>query len=346
MLVTNIKVVENKLVINDELKRIIELMPKGSEKLLPNIPTSTVSFSLKNSYSSFANAIRRVLVEELDTYCLHLEEKSLETNDDFILSDVFIKNINLIPINQELDMDEISKLSISLRVFNDSKDIIDVKASDIKIKNTNTNLLISNDNIILMRLRPGKFINVTAFTVEVGKAKTYAAKFTLLNNVSYKITDVEPYDQFKNTGTRSIDADCKNFDLSFTTSGNISPKIVINRLTKELNNQLNRCREKIVNYSLTDGKYYFSNGLEVTTVGDVRIYKFINEYITFNYTVAHKCYLLDKNITYCSRSVSRYDNEVAIIKMTHPNCNKLLLSAIDEILLEVEQLRKALLDKL
>ena len=156
---------------------------------------------------------------------------------------------------------------------------------------------------------------------------------------------MEPYDQFKDTGTRSIDYDCKSFDISFTTCGNIKPKTVVNLLAKELTLQLTRCREKIASYAKQDGEYYFGNGLEVTTVGSVRIYKFMDEYITLNYLIAQKCYLLDKNILYCSRSVARYDSEIAIIKMIHPNCNKLLLSAIDEILDEVEQLRSKLIAK-
>ena len=346
MQISNIKLVENKLKIDDNLKAILKTMPENSIDLLPKVPTHTVSFSLANSNSSFANAIRRVLVEELDTYCLSLEEKALETNDDFMLSDVLIKNINLIPITQEINVEEIDAMSISLHVTNDTNDIIDVKASDIKIKNHNINTLIPNANIIIIRLRPGKYITINSFIIEFGKSKTNAAKFSLLNNVSYKITDMEPFDQFKDTGTRSIDYDCKSFDISFTTCGNIKPKTVINLLAKELTLQLTRCKAKIADYAKQDNDYYFANGLEVTTINAVRIYKFIDEYITLNYVIAHKCYSLDKNITYCSRSVARYDSEVAIIKMIHPNCNKLLLSAIDEILSEVEQLRTKLLEKI
>ena len=345
MQVVNIKVTENKLVVNDVLKQILKYMPDDSIKLLPDIPTSTLAFSLTNCNSSFANSIRRVLIEELPVVCLSLEEKALDTNDDFILSDVFIKNINLLPINQELSKDQTDTLSISLAITNDTNDIIDVKASDIKIKKHDISYLIPNANIIIIRLRPGKFINVSSFTIESGYGKHNAAKFSLLNNVTYAITDVVPYDQFTDTGVRSINADCKAFDISFTTASNITLQTVVKLLAAELTQQLTRCREKIATYATDNSSYYFANGLEVTTVGEVRVYKFFNEYITLNYMIAHKCYLLDKNIVYCSRSVNRYDNEIAIIKMIHPNCNKLLLAAIDELLSDVELVRSKLLAK-
>ena len=90
---------------------------------MPEEKFNIVSFNIKDTNSSFANAIRRVLVSEIPVWSLVIDEKLFETNDPYIRFDDFGERINCLPIHQsylnkisekqnlkDKDMNEIFKL--------------------------------------------------------------------------------------------------------------------------------------------------------------------------------------------------------------------------------------------
>lgn len=393
--VEKINITKKSITETKELSEINKLMIKYGIKeplrMLPQSDWHEVSFNLKNTYAGFANGIRRVLIEELPVVCLSFYEDNLVTDDDFILSDLLVKNINLIPINQEINMEDYDKYDIFLYKYNDTNDIIDVKASDIRVvlsekkklkkgsgdkeviiedeaesnsdeeeKEKRINKkdkpkyksqtkggvseerkLIPESNIIIIRLRPGKYIKITHMFLEEGFSKNNASKFSLLNNVKYEPTDMIPYDVNTGTGTRSIEYDPKEFALSFSTCCNIQPHTVIKLVCNTLTERLNRCKEKLLEYMKSDQskKYYYAEGFEVTIKDDIYYYKYSKEYITLAYMIAQRCFLLDANILYCSPAIDRYDNEIAIIKLKHADSNKLLLKSLDSCLDDIKILK-------
>ncbi len=328
---------------NKELNKLIELIKKSAlhedpRKLLPSYSWYTVDFVLNNTYAAFANAIRRTLISELPVKCLTFDEADLKTNDDFILSDVVMKNINLVPIMQNYE----GKNTISINVQNKTNDIIDVLSNDIKVNGAN---LVLDPNIVIIRLRPGKSLQINKLTIIEGYSKDNAAKFSLLDNVKYLPIDdnIEPFDSFTGQGTRSIEYDPKKFSLSFTTTGNISPRDVITKCANVLTNKLNLAKSKLLDYDKDEQnkKQYNAFGIEVSIIEDIHIYKFIGEYITLAYLLAQQCYILDNNVDYCAPAIDRYDNEIAIVKLKHASSTKLLLSAIDAILKDVNAFHAA-----
>lgn len=102
------------------------------DSLLPSAPYHVVSFNLLDTNIGFANDIRRTLVEGIDVVAADLDDSKIKTDDEFIFgtSDVLIKNINLLPVNQDLDFDEMKKYTVYLLVANKTAEIIDVNASD------------------------------------------------------------------------------------------------------------------------------------------------------------------------------------------------------------------------
>jgi hypothetical protein len=372
--VDNIGIVEKRMEETKELEKINKLMNKyGIKDPMSKLPVGSwheVKFNLLNTYAGFANAIRRMLIEELPVKCLTFDEKALETDDEFILSDLLVKNINLIPIRQEINMSEYESYSMFLYKYNDTNNIISVKASDIRVvlneKNKNKkdtkkdkeshkdesknkgkdiplDSLIPESNIIVIRLRPGKYIKITELSLIEGQSKTSASKFSLLNNVKYEPTDMKPYDALTGTGTRSIEYDPKEFALAFTTAGNIQPSTVMKLLCDSLRNRLEKCKDKLVTYieSKQTGKYYYANGLEIEVRDDIYHYKYPGEYITIAYMLAQRCYMLDTNIQFCSPAIDRYDNEIGIVKLKHADPSKLLLKALDACIGDVDILQKA-----
>lgn len=337
-----------------ELKELVDLMKKNGVadpmSLLPQKPKYMLSFELTGTYAGFANGFRRVLMEEIPTKCLDFENKSYETTDEFLLIDVVKKNINLIPIIQEFKDNKFNGYTISLNKYNPTNDIIEVRASDISIKaGKNRELplsdLLHESNFRLFRLRPNKKIVIKQLDIIEGVAKDNAAKFSLLDNVSYRPMGMTPYDMFAHTGTRTSTVNPTTFMCSFLTCGNISVNGVVEKTCDVLKHKLMAAKNKLNIYTelkLGDNNYVGDNFIVENSEG-IKKYIFDGEYITLAYMVGQRCYILDKNILFCAPGVDRYDNEKAIIRLKHPDADALLDKAIDECLSDVEKVRSALL---
>ena len=117
-------------------------------KLLPKKSKITVSFELKETNSDFANAIRRCLINEIETLSFtynEYDDKFVDITDPFILSDFIKKQIELLPINQEFDYEN---LNIILFKENKTDEIIDVLSGDISIHKKDSKESINIENII------------------------------------------------------------------------------------------------------------------------------------------------------------------------------------------------------
>jgi hypothetical protein len=432
--ISNLKIENQKQQKTPELDAIVKVMEKHGVKnpydLLPKSIKHKVSFTLNNTFSAFANALRRTLVDDIPTYSMHVEEKDVVTDDEFVsgISDVLIKNLALTPIMQSDDIMKTHELY--LYVHNTTTEIIDVKARDIQIvpksskkkkggaekkaakkkktdtasksdtadnseveseveddnedktttpetevepesetdnpdtentedanekdeniednpdsetENThkdkttnkpitksNSNVLLPDDNILLIRLRPGKYLKIRNIVITQGTAAIDAGRFTLLNNVMYEPLDVTPYDQFTGKGTRSIEHDCKSFALGFTTRGNIEPKEVMEKAHKKMSTCLLDIKNKIKTYSEANaGIYYNNQDCEVTIKDEVYTFKFLNHYISELLMIAMCCYKLDDNIPYCTATVERYDSLIGILKIKHANVISVLIKSIE-----------------
>jgi hypothetical protein len=230
-----------------------------------------------------------------------------------------------------------------LFVQNNTNDIIDVKALDIKIVDYD---LILEPNIIIVRLRPGKYLKINEFTLERGYGKYNAGKFSLLDNVVAYPLDIEPFDVVKKTGTRSISKDVTQYYISFKTTCNIKPRTVMHMLCDELTSRLSRMFEQVSRFTTENKKGDVSYTSEdtkftVNAKDNMYTYKFIGEQLTLAGMVGQRCYLLDKNIAYCGPTVERYDTEVCVIRLKHADASKLLTTAIEECIADLKILRKA-----
>lgn len=328
---------------NDKLKKVLLKYGNSLEELLPTYSWHKVSFELKKAYSSLANGIRRTLMAEMDVKCLNFDREDLETTDDFIISDLLQKNINLVPINQDFDLDGVS---VELNLKNNNNHIIDINLSHISIINNKTkseykhNYLFPEPNISIGLLSPDKQIKIKKFKIETGKCKQDAAKFTLLNNVSYEILDMEPYDVFTGKGDRSISKNPEHFRIGFKTKGNIEAKEVMQNCCATMTRYLNDIKDEMDKYieylKNKNNIYYNSENLEVINNNDLMIYKINRQYLTICNMIAQKIYLLDNNISYCNASVEGLNVERGIIKIKHPEPNKIFLDAITAIILDIQ----------
>lgn len=386
--IEKLKIEEVKIHKTPELDAVVKLMekhgtPNGYE-LLPKSAKHHVSMQLDNTYSAFANAIRRTLVEDIPTYSLLVDEKDIITDDEFIagMSDVLIKNIGLVPIMQSgAIIDNQVNYDIHLDVFNKSSEIIDVKVRDMvitakktrgggadsaldiniedeldesieevktyKVKDSkksnmqeiDINKLTPDNNILLMRLRPGKHLKIRNIQIQMGTSAVDAGKYSLLNNISYEPLGVVPYDQFTGKGTRSIDHDCSSFVIKFSTCGNITPKEVMQRVHHKLTSDLVDLKKKIQLYvDAGAGSYYSGQDCEVTLTDDVYNFKLIGHYISELYMISMCCYKLDENIPFCAATVERYDSIVGLLRIKHADYTKILMKAIETCQKDLDKL--------
>jgi hypothetical protein len=389
--IENISVKNKKIDMNDHMKKLLELMKKNNMdgmKMLPQSEWSEVQFVIKNSYSGFANAIRRILISELETYCLDLPADGyIKTDEEFIQgrTDALIKNINLLPINQEII--DLNKYKISLLKTNTTPEVIDVKASDIFITEKHSKIhletlehlkkassavisydfklseevikkkeyksdldvkkILPDSNIRIASLRPGKTLHITDLFYNKGIAMDDCAKFSLLDNVSYKPINIKVFDYIKNEGLRSIEYNPTDFEIKFRTCANITVKRVISLLVERFNFLLDGIEKNILEYIKSPNKNYFANDvIEVNIIEDEKkekifIYKIKEQYFTSINAIAQKCYLLDESIPFCTGGVERYDTKVGVLKLKHAEPNKLILDAVKDIRKEIDIFSKA-----
>ena len=415
--IENLKIEELKFQKTPELDILVKLMAKhGTKNAYDLLPTSIkhyVSMHLNNTYSAFANAIRRTLIDDIPVLAMNVIEKDIDTDDEFIsgMNDVLIKNLSLIPIMQSGNVtDNSNKYDVYLSVFNNTNEIIDVKASDIiivlktqkkkkkgghlkesrdsdesldkvevedkndadvedknesaddsaefgvesldvedkteardlevedknSIKKKKAFELIPDDNILIARLRPGKYLKLRNIHLQSGTSSQNAGKYSLLNNITYEPLDIQPYDQFTNKGTRSIEHNCKSFLLEFTTCGNITPKEIMDKVHVKLSFDLSSIKKKIQLYSESGaGSYYRGQDCEITIHDDVYNFKFVGNYISEIFMISMCCFQLDANIPFCTATVERFDSLVGILRIMHADTLKLLLKAIDTCQLDL-----------
>jgi hypothetical protein len=385
MKIEKLSIIEKKITKTAKLDKYVELMKKyghlNGYDMLPQNTWHEVSFNMVDTHTGFAHGISRILTEELETKCASVDEKNVLTDDKFIsdMVDGLIKNINLLPLNQSLSLEELNNYSIYLYKYNNTNEIIEVKAGDFIVTNgkkqykkgrgetsepieeieidysekeevkeepqhKKSNTSISNifpyTNIIITRLRPGRYIKIKELDFEVGQSKNNAAKFSLLNNVTYYPTDIEPYSIFTGKGTRSINHESKEFYLSFSTAGNITPLEVMKNCHFRLNSDLKSIREKIDKYSKSDleKKFYTDEGIDVTNRDEILYYRLPGQYFTTVNMIAQRCYILDPTILLCTSGVERFDTQVGLIKLKHADANNLLLSAIDGCINDMDKL--------
>lgn len=152
----SVKVVEHEISRTAKLAQIMELMKQNgydAESLLPVAKYEICTIKLTGTDSSFANAVRRVIMSEVDVYCMHIANGIL-TDDMYVsgTNDLLANYINLVPIEQPpkiirgysdhaaaAEPGSNSTLIIPedhivfLLKTNTSSEIIDVLASDIRM---------------------------------------------------------------------------------------------------------------------------------------------------------------------------------------------------------------------
>jgi DNA-directed RNA polymerase subunit L len=350
--IKNIKVTETDLKKFDSkaLKKCLELANKANIKenelkaYLPHNPKITVSFDINETNSSFANAIRRCLMNEIEVKSFTFDSnKDLDTSDVFILSDFIEKQIDLLPINQEFNYNDVK---IFLEKENKTDEIIDVLSDDITVLHNKENISskILGKNIVLCRLRPAEYIKIKNIQICTGIGNNDSAKFNLLSNITYKIKNVNPILETKygTTGVSSMVTNPTEFFISYTTHRNISKPLLV--MVKCCDTLINRLTNILVDFKQISNKDHtnFTELIDLESKGDLKKIQIKGEYWTIINLICKFCYILTKgNIKFISPSLIHPEREIGIIKIIHPEFSTLIQNAIKKIISELEIVKAA-----
>jgi len=342
-----IKEIKNKN--NTNFQKCLSILSdvKDIQSLLPKKNKITVSFELKDANADIANGIRRCLMEEIPVKSFDFDEfNDLDSDDKFILCDLIKKQIELLPINQDI---EYRDFDISLNKENHTTGIIDVTTNDIIVKDKKKNKItdIVGDNIVLCKLRPDKYIKINNIKVYTGIAiKDHdAGKFSPISNITYRILDVDPMVQTRNgkTGTSSMLTNPKHFYISYTTHRNTHyPLNILLQCCDVLIERLNLVLKDMRNINDKDTRY-ISPLLLLETIGDLKKVQIKNEYWTLINMICRYCYILTKsNIKFISPALIHPEKEVGVINIIHPEFSTLIQNSIKKIITDLEKIKESL----
>ena len=319
--------------------------------LLPKRSKFRVDFEITGTCSGFANGIRKCIMDEIPVCSLTMDSDGFTTSDRYILSDYLQKNIELIPILQEIDFEKAEKWTISLDIINSTDEVINIKSGDIEIfdgkKKIPTESIMS-PNISIVELHPAMFIKISGITIVHGVSKVDAARFASVSNTRYEILDMDPLahtKEEKERGTSSMMADPTAFRIGYTTYRNVKdPKTIIHGCCDALSDRVLAFKKELENVKEDpDTKVisYFSALLDVETRSDFKFFNFKDEARTLPNMISQYCFLLDPNIPFSAPALIHPSTEIGVVKIKHTNSIKIIQDAMTAILRDVAVLKKA-----
>jgi DNA-directed RNA polymerase subunit L len=319
--------------------------------LLPKRSKFRVEFEIAGTCSGFANGIRKCIMGEIPVCSLTMESDGFTTSDRYILSDYLQKNIELIPILQEIDFERAEKWDISLDIINLTDEVINVKSGHLKIYEGKKNIPIESimsPNISIVELHPAMFIKISGITIVHGVSKIDAARFASVSNTRYEILDMVPLAHNKEEkipGISSLLSDPTEFRIGYTTYRNVKdPRIIIYGCCDSLSDRIIAFKKELENVkedSKTKVISYFSTLLDVETRGDFKFFNFKDEARTLPNMISQYCFLLDPNIPFSAPSLIHPSTEIGVVKIKHTNSVKIIQDAMTAILLDVEVLKNS-----
>lgn len=348
---TNLKYTEIPFESDDKnFQRCLEYVKSVTDnykKYIPKNPKHKVSFELIDANSDLANCIRRYLIDEMPVYSMNVDEENIKTDDKFILADYLKNNLELIPFLQDINDKECEDLSMSLHIENKTDDVISVYSGDIVILDKQKKILDNTKyfttTIPIIKLRSGKKLDITSINIVAGIAKSHSGKFILLSNIYYEILDIKPIideNKFNKSGESSLNSNPQHFKIEFTTHRNINPKTIMPECCKLIIKTIESLHKELSNIKESD-IVYFSDLIELETKGDVKLFHFKHEYWTIANIISKYCYMAFKDIQFVCSSIIHPSIEESIVKIRHPESIKILLTALKNIISDINIVKQA-----
>ncbi len=285
-----------------EIKSVV-LRPKVPAKyqaLMPAIVATTFSFVLKGVNVSIANSIRRAVGGEITVKRLTCKVEDITTNDVFILPEKVIIQFQSIPIMQTAKVGAV----YTLRAQNDTTAVKKVHTASIQGTRAKSKEMpdgLCNDNILILDLQPGTYIEVPLTVVEgrtCVSTEGMAAVACLTSVVPLGVNMSLPYKVEGNrvvpdptNGTSSLVADPREHLVTFTTNGTIPPAQIVESACRSLAARCQAVLDTRSDFRLVEGsdQEYIYELAESVTIGEI----FMRAVLDTSPDVAHASYKED-----------------------------------------------------
>jgi DNA-directed RNA polymerase subunit L len=206
------------------------------ELLIKNKSPDFLTFDIKNGDVSFVNALRRIILSELDAYAFETSTytdsnvKIIE-NTSSLHNEFLLHRIGLIPVHNISDPTD---YKFVLNVQNKTSNVIDVTTKDINVTNLKTNTKedsqkffpanpITGDNILIIKLKPNPGEEGEKLHFEGTLSKGTGAdntRYSLVSNVVFtNKVDTEKYQNaldnyLSNIQPENIEKETKTFEIN------------------------------------------------------------------------------------------------------------------------------------
>jgi len=315
------------------------------KELLPSSIKHKVSFELLETHPEVSNGIRRCLTSELSIISMTINKFSdIECTDKYILADFIKKQLESIPIIQEY-YKEYSKVKLSLFVQNKTDKNINITSGDLNCSSGHDiKKIISSNNIVLSKLRPDCFIKINNINLVMGKGLIESNKFTVVSNINYKILDVKPLLETKDTteGKTSLIVNPTKFRLSYTTYGNFKePKHIMKLCCDNFINRFKIILDELMNVDYSEDQY-FSDLIEIETKKNIKIIYIKNEYWTMSNLLSKYCFLETKgNIKFICPGIVHPEINTGFIKISHPQYLKVVQNSLKKLIDDFKKIKSS-----
>jgi DNA-directed RNA polymerase subunit L len=159
--------------------------------------TAQIQFNLHKTNFALANAIRRVLCDELQSFCLTLDDAIItadQCSDPFMFDQVIRDRIQLIPLMAGLDEETATTLRFELDVSNNTHEPKYVYSGDLHIVAGKISYPIFNPTFEIVVLQPGKFISLKNIHLTRGIGRDNAVYQSMCQTTSITL-DIPEYDK-------------------------------------------------------------------------------------------------------------------------------------------------------
>lgn len=323
--ISNIKIenIDNKInIINIKNTKFEKLIVE--KNIIPDFPHSLLTFNILNTKSSFVNAIRRCILDEILVKALYFNMTDIRTNDRFILNDLIQERIQLIPLLQNIGINK----KFSLVAHNNTTSIISIYTDSIK-DNDNSDTIYFNQNIKLFDLRPNKTISIN--NIHINENYGYINNIYSIGRASYEVIN------FDMKNNQSLNSNPTDFKFYIYSNGNISTYDILSKSINELENRLKKIKNLIQDYTEENDE------LIINKTNKLTIYYIKNEYHTLGNLLVDYMFDLDKSTNLLNYNNSHPSKNEITIKTDNPDSDKLITMAIDNIIIDFNKIKSILI---
>ncbi len=358
MKVQNISYEVDTLDIKHPLYKIVKQEVDSGKLTLWKKNKNIVRFDLINSNEAFANALRRTFNDELLIKSMFIHPSDLDTNDKFILPDNIIERVNLVSFDQTYE--DWQNLSLSIKVSNETGDIITVYSKDILINSKRGGLSsekLFNQNIILCTLRPGKYLYLNNIVIK--KKEGFINNVYTLGTHRYECINTD-------FSIPSLENNLTDFRIEFRDNSNSSHKNMIELVKNNLYSRVTRVKNLISSYVLPEGaesaahkqmindnkgnEVYIIRNTNIVDLHSINNFEssleekdmavweihINNEYHTLGNIITKYVYLEDPSIELINYKLAHILKHKIIVTIKHSDYKKIIDNALNSFLKDLE----------